>query len=108
MDSVTYAQRLDRTELPKEWEGRMISLDIEAMYPSIPLEDDIPAIREFLERDTNFTREGRNIILRVTREGRNIILRVLDWVLASGYIEQKDKFYRHVNGAIMGSAVSVI
>ena len=97
MDSVTYAQRLDRTELPKEWEGRMISLDIEAMYPSIPLEDDIPAIREFLERDTNFTREGRNIILRV-----------LDWVLASGYIEQKDKFYRHVNGAIMGSAVSVI
>lgn len=97
MDSVTYAQRLDRIQLPKNWEGRMLNLDIEAMYPSIPLEDGIPAIRDFLEEDTKFTREGRNIILRV-----------LEWVLASGYIEHKNKFYRQVNGAIMGSAVSVV
>ena len=76
------------------------SYDVSALFTSVPLDTALNIIKDLLEKDHTFQ---ERTVLAVS----DIIL-LLEFCLKNTYFSFQDQFYEQVEGAAMGSPVSLI
>ena len=71
----------------------LLCADVKSLYPSIPIEYGIKAIKEML--------------IRYKMPEINFHLEILHWVLTNNIFEFNSKYYRQIQGTAMGTPVAV-
>ena len=69
--------------------------DVEALYPSIRIEDALASLNQTLLK-TAIEPQERNLIIRLTK-----------WVLTNNYMEFNNKIYIQTNGTAIGTPLAV-
>ena len=98
-DSLRYTKELDRLNavLAARNDFIIVELDVVALYPSIPIEPAMQAVKKFMDENTNLLDPAKKIILGM-----------LGWVMQNNYIEFGGLIYKQVDGVVMGAALSVV
>jgi len=98
-DSLRYTKELDRlnTVLAARNDFIIVELDVVALYPSIPIEPAMQAVKKFMDENTNLLDPAKKIILGM-----------LGWVMQNNYIEFGGLIYKQMDGVVMGAALSVV
>lgn len=74
----------------------LLCLDVEALYPNIPINEGVAAIREYLRH------KGMSI------HDSNLICDLMHWVLTNNYIEYGDLLFLQIKGTAMGTPFAVV
>ena len=78
----------------------MVSYDVEALFTSVPIKPAIAIIQRKLDED-------KDLHLRTTMSSKQITS-LLEFCLNSTYFTFQGKFYKQVDGTVMGSPISPI
>jgi hypothetical protein len=105
-DSKTFCREILEVMLPPGEDIWLVTGDVVAMYPNIPMDDGIANIASILHTsEMKFTSYDEASSLKFTSRKQLIIL-LLRLVLKFNYVQFADKIYRQVIGTAMGTATA--
>ena len=92
-DSAAFVR--DTQNIPMDSEYAFLQADVEALYPSIHINDGLASLNQTLLKENMET----NI--------RLLIIRLTQWVLKNNYMEFNKKNYLQINGTAIGTPLAV-
>jgi hypothetical protein len=92
-DSAAFIR--DAQNIPMKNEYAFLQADVEALYPSIHIEDGLASLNQTLLK-TNMEATARILIVRLTK-----------WVLTNNYMEFNNYTYLQINGTAIGTPLAV-
>ena len=94
-DSTDLLRLLEQTPIPKN--AILVTMDICSLYPSIPLDEGISALRYFVFQHLHCPHKDKLLIMALTQ-----------WVLRNNYISFMDLTFKQIRGVAMGTPFAVI
>ena len=92
-DSAAYLRETRNLKMEEHY--AFLQADVEALYPSIQIEDGLASLNQTLLK-TAIEPQERNLIIRLTK-----------WVLTNNYMEFNNKIYLQTNGTAIGTPLAV-
>ena len=92
-NSFTFLADLRTKTFPSD--SVILTADVESLYPSIPINDGLVQLREFLD------------LSKIENPQINFIVDLTSWVLKNNFIEFGDLFFLQTKGTAMGTPVAV-
>lgn len=97
--STDLLRTLQKSRFPPECV--LVTADIRAMYPSIPIEDGVLAVERMVKRFCNC------IGSTIKESEIPLVVDLLRFVMTSTYLKYKEQVYRQVKGTAMGTPAAV-
>lgn len=86
----------------------VVCADVANLYPSIPINFGLQAVRNFLLGINIRARHGEKILVDVSLLQIDFIVDLLKWVLTNNYLQFKGVIYHQLTGTAMGTPAAVM
>ncbi|MCP4096080.1 MAG: hypothetical protein GY748_07540 [Planctomycetaceae bacterium] len=86
----------------------VVCADVASLYPSIPIDFGLQAVRNFLLGIHLRARRGERIPVDVSPPQIDLIVDLLEWVLTNNYLQFMGVIYHQLTGTAMGTPAAVM
>lgn len=86
----------------------VVCADVASLYPSIPINFGLQAVRNFLLGIHLRARRGEKIPVDVSTQQIDLIIDLLEWVLTNNYLQFLGVIYHQLTGTAMGTPAAVM